>query len=259
MFQCRRRNSVAAAGLLFLASASEASRRPPPKTVQIRTINVEVKNVFDPEVPGENHWPFTWANFLHIRTRASVIRKALLMKPGDVVDRAILEESERNLRQLPFVKDAKILEVPATGGQADLVVKTQDTWTTQPQVNFGSEGGQSHFDVGFLEENFLGYGKSLSYFVRHNHNGTGQEFGYVDPQIMNSRFRLDSLFRDTPFGNEQHVTLVRPFYALETRVAGGITVDHRKDLQKVFENGSESSRYSINHSNLDLFGGVAGE
>jgi outer membrane protein assembly factor BamA len=256
LFQCHPRISLALGSLFIWTSVAEARRSPPPQNVEIHAINVEVKNVFDPEVPGENHWPFTWANFLHIRTRASVIRKALLMKPGDKVNRSLLEESERNLRTLPFVKDAKILEVPAADGQADLIVKTQDTWTTQPQVNFGSEGGQNHASIGFLEENFLGYGKTVSYFLRHDQDGTGQQFGYIDPQIGNSRFTLNSLFADTPFGNQQHLAVARPFYALETRAAGGVSYDHLLDVQKVFQAGSETSRYRINQSNIDLFGGV---
>jgi hemolysin activation/secretion protein len=256
----RLRPFLATLLVLTLAAGAHARRRKQPEspsgTVRIRTINVEVKNVFDPEVPGENHWPYTWANVLHIRTRASVIRRQLLMKPGDTVPRPLIDESERNLRQLPFVKEAKILEVPAGPGQADLLVKTQDTWTTQPQVNFGSEGGQSHFDIGFQEQNLLGYGKDLSYFLKHNQDGTTHEFAYRDPQILSTRLTLDTRLLTTPFGNEEHFRLERPFYSLETRAAGGVSFDHNQTLQKVIDNGIEQTRYRLNHTDLDAYSGL---
>jgi outer membrane protein assembly factor BamA len=240
----------------FYPSVADARKRRRGDDIRIRTINVEVKNIFDPQVPGEDRWPFTWANALHIRTRASVIRRQLLMKPGDTVNRALLEESERNLRALTFIKDAKILEVAGPDGQSDLLVRTQDTWTTQPQINFGSEGGESHFDVGFEEQNFLGYGKYVTYFLKRDKDGTSHEMGYRDPQILNTRLTLDTLFLTTPFGAEQHVSLARPFFSLETRASGGVNFDNVRSLEKSVENGLELTRYRLKRTNASVFGGV---
>src|ERR1700688_2430939 len=108
--------------LLLLPSAEAARKRRPRKALRIRSISVEVKNVFDPSVPGEQYWPYRVADAVHIRTRSSVILNQLLVKPGDEADQQLLDESERNLRALPFVKDAKIVEVPAPNGQVDLIV-----------------------------------------------------------------------------------------------------------------------------------------
>jgi outer membrane protein assembly factor BamA len=241
--------------LLNLSTSADARKRRAGDQVTVRTINVEVENVFDPDVPGEDRWPFTWANALHIRTRASVIRRQLLMKPGETVNRALFEESERNLRSLSFIKDAKVMEMPAPNGQVDLLVRTQDTWTTQPQINFGSEGGESHFDVGFEEENFLGYGKYVTYFIKDDKDGTSHEVGYRDPQILSTRLTLDTLFRTTPFGSEQHIALARPFYALETRAAAGINFDNVRSLERVVENGIELTRYQLKQTDASVFGG----
>src|SRR5947209_3153324 len=90
--------AFAALGLLF-HSPADAKKRPHPRHfARIRTITIEPTNVFDPHVEGENHWPFTWANAVHITTRQRVIREELLFKPGDAADPEVFAESERVLR-----------------------------------------------------------------------------------------------------------------------------------------------------------------
>jgi outer membrane protein assembly factor BamA len=240
--------------LTLPAGAREGNETSHP--AQIRAINVEVKNIFDPDIPGEDRWPYTWANALHIRTRAAVIRRQLLMRPGDNVSRSLMEESERNLRALPFIKEAKIVEVPVNKTESDLLVKTQDTWTTQPQIDFGSQGGESHFSSGIEEDNLFGYGKTASYFYRRDKDGPTEEIGYIDPQIGNSRLTLNSLFQATPFGNQEHLNVQRPFYSLETRYAGGANIDHVRTLNKITDNGTQLTQYGSNSSTLDAYGGI---
>jgi outer membrane protein assembly factor BamA len=220
-------------------------------------VKIGIENVFDPNVPGEHFWPYRLANRLHIRTRASVIREALLFHPGETVQEPLLEETERNLRALPFVKDAKITEVSVNQTDVDLIVKTQDAWTTQPQINFGSEGGKSHFSTGILEENLLGYGKSFSYFYKKEDlEGISHQFSYSDPQLFHTRTTLSTLFEDIPTGNHQSIGLARPFYSLETPVAGGINFDRSMSLHKVLERGQETTRYNQDHLDVGPYGGV---
>src|SRR5262249_52359483 len=140
-----------------------------------------------------------------IETRASVIRRELLAKPGHRIDTAQVEESERNLRALPFIKDASVTSLLNPDGSVDLNVKTQDSWTTQPQFNVSSEGGQTTYSAGFEEINLLGYGKDVSYFYKSDVDGITHTVGYSDPQFLNTRLRLNSSFADTPTGNAQDV------------------------------------------------------
>lgn len=226
------------------------------KPVQVRDIDVEIRNVFDPTVPGENLWLFRVANALHIETRAAVIRRELLMRPGSQTDLEQVEESERNLRALPFIKEASLTSQQNPDGTVDLLVKTQDSWTTQPQFNISSEGGQTTYSAGFEEINLLGYGKDFSYFYKHGVDGVGHQLAYSDPQFLNTRLRLSSSFQDTPTGNAQDVKLERPFFSLTTRASGGITVDHSNALQKVFQEGQQISQYDQEHFNINPSAGL---
>lgn len=238
--------------------AAAASRRKPrpPKPVTVRDIYVEQQNIFNPNVPGENNWVFRTANHLHIKTRASVIRRELLMEPGSRTDTGQIDESERNLRALPFIKDATIKQTQNQDGTIDLNVTTQDSWTTQPQFNISSEGGQTTYSAGFEEINLLGYGKDFSYFYKKESEGVSHLVGYSDPQFMNTRLRLTTAFQDIPTGSVQAVNLDHPFYSLTTPWAAGITSDHFQQREKVLENGVEISRYDREHLGIRPYGGL---
>ena len=240
---------------VFPAGSKRVDRR---AGVHIHDINIDVKDVFDPSVPQESAWPYRFVNKLHIHTRASVIRRELLAKPGDMTTELSLEESERNLRALNFIKSAEVEHEPAPGfpGQVDLNVTVQDAWTTQPQANFGSEGGQSSFSAGFVEENFLGFGKKVSYFNSHNNDVTENEFAYSDPQFFNTRWHLDGDLKKASTGDTELLSLVRPFYSINTRYSYGGTLNRSEQLTKLFQNATEISRYTDHHRDYQSFFGV---
>jgi outer membrane protein assembly factor BamA len=221
----------------------------------IRFIIIDPKDVFDPNVPGEGQFPFTWANALHIRTKDHVVRRELLVKPGDRANPDLLEESERILRALTFIKDARIKTVPVGDGRVDVLVETHDTWTTQPQANFGSEGGENEFEMGFLEENLLGYGKSISYFYKDHPEGISRQYSYSDPQLFRTRTKFTSQFDDTPTGTQQHLGIERPFYSLETKWAGGGVWHHTDEDQQIIENGVQTNTFGRDHHDADVFVG----
>lgn len=249
------------AATTFWPGAAEAKKKKKShrrylKAVHVRHIDVEIKNIFDPSVPGEDNWLFRLANRLHIQTKPSVIRRELLVYPGDWTDLERVAESERNLRALPFIKYAAIEQTPTDDGRVDLRVKTEDTWTTQPQFNISSQGNQTTYSTGFEELNLLGYGKDVSYFYTKNSNGINHQVGYNDPLFLNTRMNLTSSFQASTTGNAQDVNLAYPFYSLATREAGGVAVDHTLGLQKVYQSGQLISQYDQSYLNLNPFYGL---
>jgi hypothetical protein len=240
-----------------------AARRKSPSLagIEVRNIDIDTKDVFDPTIPQESAWPYRFVNKLHIHTRDSVIRRELLMKPGDTTNESKLEESERKLRSLDFVKSATIEHIPAsnepkTSNKVDLKVTVQDAWTTQPQANFGSQGGQSSFSVGFVEENFLGYGKYVSYFNNHQANETENSFRYNDPQFFNTRWHLDGTLKRATAGNTELLSIQRPFYSLTTRYSYGGSLNRSEVLNKLYQNSTEISRYTDHHRDYQAFFGI---
>jgi len=243
-----RNGALFLSGLLGVACicafpAEAARRKVYEKPISVRSIDVEVLNVFNTHLPSEDNTIFRIANAIHVRTRDSVIRGFLLAKPGKRTTQVNLDESERILRAQSFIKYAEITPIEAPGGQVDLRVHTQDTWTLQPQVNYKSEGGETSFSTGFLEENFLGYGKLVSYFYKEDREGVAHEFQYEDPLLLGTRFTLQTALETFPTGNSQRLNFAHPFFSITTRWSGGLALDNETRLQRIFENGQEINRY----------------
>ena len=85
---------------------------------RLGALRIVISDVFDTSKPDEDHWVARTANFLHITTRESVIRHALLFKMGDAVNAATIHETERLLRSLPWIQDATIEFAAAGPGAA---------------------------------------------------------------------------------------------------------------------------------------------
>lgn len=237
------------------AAGADPYREPPLAPPRVRRILIDAKDVFDPSIPGEGRWPFTWGNALHIQTREQVIRREILLLPGDLADPELLAESERNLRRYHFIKRVDIEQVPAGPNLVDLMVHTQDTWTTTPQINLGSEGSHLTYSAGILERNLLGYGKTLSYFYDQSLDRRSNAFRYEDPRLFDTWARLQLALADTSDGSETSATLERPFFSLRTpwamRGSAGRLI--RKD--QLFQFAAQTSEFNHDHRDLLIFVG----
>jgi hypothetical protein len=221
----------------------------------IRSIQIDHQPVFTKderlEVPylPDLTFVFRAANFLHIDTKEEVIRRELLVHEGDPADPFLIEESERNLRALPYIRQVKILSTPAPRGQVDLVVQTQDTWTTQPRASFTIGGGSSRTAFGIVETNVLGYGKQLRLLYRSGLDRDSLLFAYTDPRLLGTRWAAFGNYQDTSDGHVAEGGLQYPFFSLETPWGGGSAYSNRRERDKTFSHfGDEIASF---HRKLD--------
>ena len=186
---------------------------------EIRSIAIQRRNVFDLSIPGEDWEPFRIANKVHIQTKEGVIRREILLRPGDSWDSLKGLESERNLRATSFIRKAEVVPKQGSPGEVDLLVRSQDSWTTLPQLSVGTEGGDNYLIYGMEEDNLLGYGKSVSYFHAQVGPQTGNELRYDDPRLQGSRYHFTSLYGTATNGDTLGALVERPFFALDTPYA----------------------------------------
>ncbi|MBI5201260.1 MAG: hypothetical protein HY925_06710 [Elusimicrobia bacterium] len=200
-------------------------------------------NVFDPNVPGEGWWPFQIANRIHIMSKEHVIRRELLFDPHGRWDPMEALESERNLRSSGFIRKAEIKPLPRPGGKLDLAVETQDSWTLQPQINVGTEGGDKYFLWGVEENNLLGFGKSVSLF--HGQFGAQRrnEARYRDPRLAGTRQRLTGIYAQTDKGDEIGALIDRPFYSLRTPWAMSLLWSRVIQQDELYNNADWYSKF----------------
>jgi len=239
---------------IFILSGQVYANGNPPK---IRKVIITTKNIFDAEIPGENRWWFRAANKLHFVTKEDVIKKELLLKEGDECDQRLVSESERNLRRnYDFLKEVRMRCIPIGNGMVDLIVDTSDTWTTQPKIDFGREGEEIFYLIGFEELNFAGRGKNLGLFHSRLGRRSQQEIRYADPQLFGTRVRTVTLFSRRDTGDQFGVELSKPFYAKHVLYAGNVSAVKQKYEREFLEDGNKLFNFYHDQRYFNLGGGV---
>ncbi len=92
-------------------------------------------------------------NKTHFNTNENIIRKNLLFSEGDTISPLILSDNERILRQLPYIDDARIIVVPVSDDEADIVVYTKDVYSLGGSFTYNGlkKGNVSVFDKNISE------------------------------------------------------------------------------------------------------------
>ena len=192
---------------------------PDGKTVAwVRTVRYEV---FLPEEPF-----FTWPNVLHAVTDEDVVRREVLLSPGQPFDRQRAEESARNLRGLAIFALVRVVPV-GTGspGQVGLVVVTRDLWSLRLESEFQYTAGHlDHLKLQLTERNMFGRAKRGSARVDLQSLTVRPGAVYVDRRLLGEDLYLLAsgdaiLLREdgSPDGFESQLTVARPFYDLAQR------------------------------------------
>ncbi len=223
---------------LLLAGPSWATPQEHPNTAStpnIGTIVIVTNDVFE-ERPGVIRIPYVIANKIHISTRERVIQRELLFTVGDPLSQELIEQTERNLRALRFLRDARIeTTLVDTNGdgvidQANLLVQTWDTWSLSPRLDFSSIDVRSTWEIGASEKNLFGLGKEVSVSRRQTLDRGVTRLLYRDQQLGGSRFILTTSLATLTDGNDGYLALERPFFSLQDQwsiavKAGGFARD----------------------------------
>lgn len=241
--------------LLLIPSARARERNP--KTGAISRITIRGTDIFDFETKSNlRKVPYTWINSLHIQTKEHVLRRQLLFKEGDPVDPFLLRETERNLRGLPFIRAARCVVFPQRDGTSAVVVHVNDSWTTEPQINLSGANRVDKLEIGFKEKNFLGLGKTISYFHTKKDDIDQDEFGYFDPNLFGTRWQLDGDYIEATNGATRMAVLERPFYATDVRWSSKASHEHSKKIIEEFSDNVKVSEFEQTKEITEIGEGV---
>ncbi|MCP3062244.1 BamA/TamA family outer membrane protein [Myxococcus sp. K38C18041901] len=164
-------------------------------------------------------------NLAHARTREEVVRREVLLTPGQPYQTVLAEETARNLRRLGIFSAVRV--APVRGTRPDtvsLLVITKDVWSLRLNNDFSAVGSLlQYLRLQVTEDNFLGLAKkvALDYILNLDTWSVGQS--YVDKQVLGSRWTLTEsaaviIGRESgrAEGSRGGVTLSRPLYSLST-------------------------------------------
>jgi hypothetical protein len=240
---------------LLIVPRAHAAMSPVP--VHIHRIIVNRHNVFNTGTPRDHRFPYSWGNKLHIVTQEAFIRNELLFKEGDVLDTDALEESERLLRRREIFRYVRITTQESGPGTVDVLVETDDVWTTAIDASFSLAGGQTSYRAGVLEQNFLGLGRTVGAFVRKDIDRTTRGVSYQNPHFLHRRLNLFGGYGRDEKGKEWETSIERPFFSALTRLSFGASLRDREDEDRFFRDGDESATFAHNERQGRAFGSYA--
>ncbi len=221
----------------------------------IRQIRIDPQNIFDLTDSTENNWLFRWANKLHIQTRPQVIEQILLFKRGERVSQQKIDETERLLRNNRLIYDVNIKAAAYADGMVDIDVVTRDTWTIDIAANVSRAGGNNKTSIGLREVNLLGTGLGVGFSRSSNVDRKGTEFDIFYPQAFDGWTSLSYSQGRFDDGRRHSASIDRPFYALDTRWAGGATWNDHDRIDSIYNAGDTVSQYRHRQNFAEIFGG----
>lgn len=231
----------------------------PPIRLSAQTIDTVVvynTNIFPDEMVDEFGFVARAANALHIRTRASVIRRTIFLGPGDAYDSARVAESERALRGLGVFRFVRI-DTARVEGRLALRLVTADGWSTKPQFGFSTAGGDETWQVGMVEENFLGLATTAVGIYRSTPDRSELELQYVSPHFLARHARLLLYYVDRSDGLRGAWRYGLPFYHTAARRSLVLEGDAADERVLVFENGRRDTTFTKRAFRIGVRGGVA--
>jgi hypothetical protein len=202
----------------------------------IESIEIRIEDVFEDGGRTPDQWFYRLGNQLHIETKEVVVRRELLFREGEPLDPEALEQTERNLRALPFLRRARVEALPS-GDNVRVRVVVGDSWTTVPEVRLSKVGNEWIWAAGASEGNLFGRGKELE--ALHS-SGLDRDETYVlfrDPRLLGSRVALSTYYSSASDGHHASVAGLRPFYSLSSLWSFRALFEDFDRLDPIYEDG----------------------
>ncbi len=184
-------------------------------------------------------------------THDAVIRREIVLREGDVFNRALLSRSRRNLRALDFFE--RVTVEPSAGSlPGQVVLKTSVLEKLSGELSMGIgysslDGFVSDFSV--RQKNFLGLGQEMEFIVNYSDNAS-QTFrvNFVEPWFRNRDLRLGlSVFYNyRDFQDTSDYSLREFGSSISLGVPAGrdsrLTFSYEVDSEEVYNVGSAASQ-----------------
>jgi surface antigen Omp85-like protein len=223
----------------------------------IGKIDIDIRNIFDESDARETNGLFVLANRLHIRTKRSTVKAQLLFASGDKYHGRVLAETERALRLLTYIYDARVVPVRYADGKVDVKVITKDVWTLSPGVSFGRTGGTNQTKLNLQDTNFLGWGKTLQITRGSDVDRTSDTIQWMDPNVFGSHWTSALAYSDSSDGSERSLQVIRPFYSLDAPWSTKITALSFDRTVSRYNLGEIVDQFNDNETAYELSGGIS--
>jgi outer membrane protein insertion porin family len=113
------------------------------------------------------------------KTADYVLRNVIRQDEGSLISLHNIKESERQLRQMTYLKniEVKTTPVPGANNQVDLDVQVEEAPSAEASASFGYGSAGPQFNAAFNQYNFMGTGRTVG--AAFNASYWGQEYSFV--------------------------------------------------------------------------------
>jgi hypothetical protein len=195
---------------------------------KIRKIIIQRLDVFGADIKNPASTDYkkfeNLLNKTHINTNENIIRKNLLFSEGDKISPLTLSDNERILRQLPYIDDARIVIIPVSNEESDIVVFTKDVYSLGASYEYK---GISKGNISVFDKNIFGMGQELGIDMPYdNHSPDSPAFGghYIANNIAKSFVNMHVYYLHGLGEKTFGFSLTRKLVSSATRYAGGISI-----------------------------------
>ncbi|MTI20332.1 hypothetical protein E1176_04795, partial [Fulvivirga sp. RKSG066] len=222
------------------------------KNIRIKKLEVFGTSIRD-TTKNTDSWAINFANSLHTYTRSRIVRNNLFFETGDIIDPDLLSDSERVLRTLPYVKDARVYVIGnEEDEEVEILVVIKDLWSISGEFDYGS---LDRFDVALIDKNFFGLGQEFKNEFLYDADNTpkiGYSGTYSINNIYNTFTGADFYYaRSEPLdriGGRVYKNFITP----ETKYGGGLTIlKERRQINRVYPDTTIT--FSTEYNNQDFW------
>ncbi|MCJ7447794.1 MAG: hypothetical protein MUO72_08880 [Bacteroidales bacterium] len=193
------------------------------RKIEIRQLGVFGSDINNP-LSSDTNKINNLLNKTHINTNEIIIRKNLLFSEGDSVSPLTLSDNERIIRQLPYIDDARIIVVPVSDEDVDIVVLTRDVYSLGADFSFSNIKKGS---VSMFEKNIFGFGHEFRLEIPYDSELPGSPGLGIEYQVDNiakTFINLNLHYFDGLGKRTYGFDMSRKLISSTTKYAGGISV-----------------------------------
>jgi len=166
-----------------------------PKEIPVASDTVDIHFVISEGEPVK-------INLVHIagnsRTKEKVIRRELIISPGDVFSKAALERSQREVWVLNYFSDVKIDYWPVDEDEIDLKFNVEEKSTDLANMSAGwSERDKVIGSIGVAMNNLFGNGQRLSFDWNFGRYYRSFQISFTEPWLRDTPTLAGFSFYDT--------------------------------------------------------------
>ncbi|MEQ8906581.1 hypothetical protein [Ekhidna sp.] len=197
-------------------------------------------------------------NELHKNTKKNVVFKHLLFDRGDEVNAFEFADTERIIRSLPYIEDARIvLKIDPEnleGVKVYVIVKDRFPWSIDLSID-----NNDAYRVGFTNQNILGSGNEFGIGYLHTREEMpmhGYDAHYTVRNIDDSFIDGTIFLSDNYLGKSKGITFKRDFLSPNIKYYGEATFEHVEPISDlIFADSLYEKDFNIDRKSYDVWGG----